>query len=80
MNFDQVLEAMNRIFVDVLGDPAIALTRATTARDIADWDSLTHMELVVAIEKRFGIKFSLPEVQHLANVGEMADLIVKKTA
>ena len=78
MTFDDVLAGMNATFVDVLGDPSIKLAPETTAKDIEDWDSLTHMELVVAIEKRFGVKFTLAEVQGLKNVGDMARRIVEK--
>ncbi len=80
MTIDEVLEAVNAVFIDVLGDPGIKLGPATTARDVEDWDSLTHIELVVAIEKRFGVKFTLGEVQALQNVGQMCERIVEKTA
>lgn len=76
--FDQVLATMTAIFRDVLDDDGITLKPETTAADVDDWDSLTHIELVVAIEKRFGIKFTLAEVQGFKNVGEMAEAIVKK--
>ena len=75
---DQVLATMTAIFRDVLDDDDVTLEAETTAADVDDWDSLTHIELVVAIEKKFGIKFTLAEVQGFKNVGEMADAIVKK--
>ena len=80
MTFDDVLKKVNEIFIDVLDDPSIVLARATTAKDVDDWDSLTHIELVVAIEKAFKTKFTLAEVQGFRNVGEMCDSLVAKLA
>lgn len=74
------LEMLEPVFREVFDDPGIALTRGTTADDIEDWDSLTHMNLVVAMELRFRIKFALGELQKLKNVGEMLDLINRKLA
>jgi acyl carrier protein len=80
MNFDQVLQTVNEIFIDVLEDKHIVLRPETTARDVDDWDSLTHIELVVAIEKKFGIRFTLAEVQGFKDVGAMCTSIVAKLA
>jgi acyl carrier protein len=80
MTFEMVIEDVQKIFIEVLGNPGIALERATTADDVEGWDSLTHMELIVAIEKQFNIKFKLSELQRFANVGEMCDNIVDKTS
>ena len=74
---DEVLAEMSRIFSDVLKD-AIQLNYATTANDVPDWDSLSHIELVIAIEKHFQIKFNFAELQKFKNVGEMCDNIVHK--
>ncbi len=66
------------IFHQVFEDDSIVLKRATTADDIDAWDSLSHINLVIAIEMAFGIRFALGELQALKNVGEMIDLIDKK--
>ena len=52
------------------------MDRSTTADDIEDWDSIEHINLVIAMEKKFDLKFNIREVGKLANVGEMVDLIV----
>lgn len=78
MTFDEVLSAVNQVFIDVLDHDDIVLAPTSTAADVEDWDSLTHIELVVAIEKRFGIKFTLAEIQGYHNVGEMCEGIVRK--
>ena len=72
------LEQLEPIFRQVFDDEAISLQRETTSDDIEEWDSLTHMNLVVALELRFKIKFALGELQKLKNVGEMLDLINRK--
>jgi acyl carrier protein len=74
------LEELNPIFRQVFDDDAIELARVTTADDIDAWDSLTHMNLVMALELQFRIKFALGELQSLKNVGDMLDLINRKLA
>lgn len=72
------LEELTPIFRQVFDDTGIELTRNLTADDIDDWDSLTHMNLVMAVELQFKVKFALGELQALKNVGDMLDLINKK--
>lgn len=74
------LEILEPIFREVFDDESVILRRETTADDIEEWDSLTHMNLVIALELRFKIKFALGELQKLKNVGEMLDLINRKMA
>ena len=72
------LEELTPVFRQVFDDNSIVITRNTTADDIDDWDSLTHMNLVIAMELRFKIQFALGELQSLKNVGDMLDLINRK--
>jgi len=74
----EVMSMVNEIFIDVLENDAIALTYNSTASDIPEWDSLNHIALVVAIEKKFNIRFTAKEIQEFKNVGEMCDGIVLK--
>ena len=74
----ETLEILNSIFRQVFDDDSLVVTRATSAKDIEEWDSLSHLNLVMAVEQRFGIKIALGELRSLKNVGEMADLIAKK--
>jgi len=71
-------EKLQEVFRDVFDDDEIELTDETTADDIDAWDSLTHVQLIVAVEKAFGLKFSTVEVMKLKNVGEFIALIDKK--
>lgn len=77
MNRKIIFERLNEIFRDVFDDESICVTDDTTADDIEDWDSLTHISLLATIEDEFGIRFDMKDVINLKNVGEMADLIEK---
>ena len=69
---------LNGIFCEVFNDDSIMITRETTADDIDGWDSLSHVNLIVAVEMRFNIRIAVGEVQGLKNVGDLIDLINKK--
>ena len=73
-----ILKELQPIFQDVFDDEDLVVTNESNAESIEDWDSLSHIRLVVAIEKQFGIKFAFGELQGLKNVGEMITLIEKK--
>lgn len=75
MTREEIFENLNEVFRDVFDDEDITVTDNTTANDIEDWDSLEHINLVVAVEKKFGMKFSMGEVTSMKNVGEMVDII-----
>lgn len=70
---------LNEIFQDVFDDDSINVQDDTTASDIEDWDSLEHINLVVAVERAFHIKFNMGEVNAMKNVGEMMDLILARS-
>ena len=73
-----ILAELTPIFREVFDDDSIMLTRQSTANDIDAWDSLTHMNMVMAVEIRFKIRFALGELPGLKNVGDLVDLIRKK--
>lgn len=77
MTREEIFAQLTEIFQDVFDDDEIVLTEETTADDIEDWDSLEQINLLVAIEKQFKIKFQLADVSNLENVGAMADLVAK---
>jgi len=78
MNSTEILRKVNEIFIDILDNENIVLTPETTANDVEDWDSLTHIQLVVAIEKHFKVRFSSSEIRNWKNVGEMCEVILKR--
>lgn len=80
MNRNEIFEKLTEIFRDVFDDESIELKETTTAADIEEWDSLTHIVLLSAVEDDFGIKFDMKAVQGLKDVGAMADLIQETIA
>ena len=75
---DNLLAELQDIFRDVFDQPDLVITRESSAATVEDWDSLAHVNLVTAIEKRYKIKFALGELQELKNVGDMIDLMKAK--
>lgn len=78
MDNNTILEEVQEIFRDVLDNEEIELSFETTADDIDEWDSLSHIQLIVAIEKHFKIKFTSKEILSWNNVGEMIVCIIAK--
>lgn len=78
MEPNKILEQLNEIFKDVLDNEDIKLSNDTEADDVEGWDSLTHIQLVVTIEKKFKIRFTSKEIQSWKNVGELIDCITIK--
>jgi len=78
MNKEEILQIVNEIFIDVLDNPSIVINLNTTADDVEDWDSLNHIQLVVAIEKRFNVRFKSSEIRNWENVNEMIESILAK--
>jgi acyl carrier protein len=78
MNREQITQTLTDVFRDVFDNPGLTVADTTTARDVEGWDSLHHIDLIVAAEKRFKVKFTTREVNGLANVGDFVSLIQKK--
>jgi len=73
------LKELNKIFVTYFNDKKILINEKTTAKDIKNWDSLAQVALIISIERKFKLKFSVKEVDNLKNIGDMVKLIqVKK--
>lgn len=78
MSREEVFEQLHEIFHDVFDDDSIKLTEKTTADDVEDWDSLEHINLIVAVEEKFSIKFNMGEVTTMKDVGAMVDIILER--
>lgn len=76
MTRQEIYSKLNEVFSDVF-DEDIVVTDETTAADIEDWDSLTHITLISEVEDAFGIHFSMNAVLSMKNVGEMVGAIEK---
>jgi len=75
MSREEIYEQLNEVFRDVFDDGTIEVNDQTTSKDIEDWDSLEHINLIAAIETQFGMKFTMGQVVTMKNVGEMVDII-----
>ena len=78
MDRDDVFNRLEEVFRDVFDDEDIILYEDTTADDIDDWDSIEHITLIAAVEKEFGMRFSMGEVSGMKNVGEMVTIIQQR--
>ncbi len=73
-----IKEKLNLIFREVFDDDEIAVSRETTADDVEGWDSLSHVNLILAVEEGFNIHFDDEELMNFENVGDMIDAIGAK--
>lgn len=78
MDKNEILAQLTEIFREIFDDETIILTPETTADDIEQWDSFNHVNLIVATEQRFGIRFQTAEIEVLKNVGELVAAIAAK--
>lgn len=77
---DVIYQRLAPVFQDVFDDESLVPTAELTAEDVAEWDSISHIRLVVAIEEEFDIRLTTAELSGLQNVGQMVDLIRSKAA
>lgn len=78
MEKSEVLSKINRIVIDVLELDDLLLTEETTASEVEDWDSIMHVEIIVAIEDEFKVKFTTSEIESFVNVGDITALTQEK--
>jgi acyl carrier protein len=78
MTNEEILTTVGNIIREVLEVPGLNVTSETSAADVDEWDSMTHIQLITAIEAQYKLRFALGELQALKNVGDMVALIQKK--
>ena len=78
MNREEVYEQLTQVFRDVFDNKDITINDNTTADDIDEWDSMEYINLIIAVEEEFSIKFTMGQVNGMKNVGEMVGLIIEK--
>jgi len=78
MNLDGIRDKLTPVFRDVMDRDDIVLSDTLTADDVEEWDSLSHIRLMVTIEKQFSVRFTNAEIEGLKDVGELVRLIAKK--
>ena len=75
MNEAEIYLRLTSVFHDVFDDDTIEVTPDLTAKDVDDWDSLTHIRLMLTVERAFQIRLSTPEISGMKNVGDLVALI-----
>lgn len=78
MTRDEVIERLVPIMEDVFDEDGIEYSDSLTADDVQEWDSLSHIRFMVAVEKEFGVRFSTAEIEGLTNLGELVDALVAR--
>ncbi len=78
MERKDILLKLQDVYRDILDDDSIVLTEETTADDIEDWDSLTHVQIVAEIQKVFGVKFTAKEMLLWECVGDIVAALEEK--
>lgn len=76
----EILSKLADVYRTIFHDPAIVLTPETVAKDIAGYDSVVHVTLIIEVENVFGVKFRMREIDKLKNVGDLAQLVGSKLA
>ena len=80
MSHDSVYATLTQILRDVLDNEAVLATPELSAKDVPEWDSFSHINIVAAAEMKFGVKFRTSEIETLRNVADFVNLIERKLA
>lgn len=80
MQKQQIYAELTTLFHDVFDDDTLVLTPELTAASVPEWDSFNHINLIVAVESHFGIKFQTAELESMNTVGHLAGQIERKLA
>mgnify|MGYP001265451813 CR=1 FL=1 len=78
MNRSQILKEINDIFIEIIEDKDVVLSESTTAEDIDEWDSLTHIQIIVSLEKHFKLRFESQEIQEWKNIADIINSVIEK--
>lgn len=79
MEDPQIYALLAKVFQNVFDQESITVTSDLSAKEVDGWDSITHIRLMITVEKAFNIKFSAPEIGKLQNVGDLVKLIKLRT-
>jgi acyl carrier protein len=74
----EILATIRDVLADVVDNPSLQISEQTTAEDVADWDSINHVKLLIGLESEMGFRFNTDEVSGLKNVGALIDIVQTK--
>ena len=78
MDKNEIYAKITSVLRDVLENDTVEAKPEMTANDVEDWDSFSHIRIVLGVEQAFGVKFSTPEIAQFENIGQLADLVAEK--
>ena len=78
MNVGETYAQVREIITEILDQPDLDIVAETSAVSVDGWDSFNQINIIVALEARFGIKFNTAEIEELHDVGELVDLVDRK--
>ena len=78
MDIEEIKSRLTPIFRDVFSDDGLVVSESLTANDVKKWDSLSHINMIYAVEKAFGVKFSIKDARSMKDVGALMNLIKTK--
>ncbi len=78
MTHAEIHQQLTQVFRDIFDDPTLEISDATTANDVPDWDSITHIDLITAVERSFKVTFNTKDVKALRDVGDFIRLIATR--
>ena len=78
METEEIKSKLTPIFRDVFSEPSLVVSETMTADEVKKWDSLSHINMIYAVEKAFGVRFSIKDARSMKDVGELIQLIKKK--
>jgi acyl carrier protein len=78
MPIEDIHQQLTAVFRDIFDNSTLEISDTMTADDIDDWDSITHINLIAAVEKAFNVSFNTKDVKALSNVGDFINLIASR--
>ncbi|MEE2997911.1 MAG: acyl carrier protein [Pseudomonadota bacterium] len=78
MQKSEIYEKITSVLHEVLENERIEVTPQLTAKDVDEWDSFSHIRIVLGVEQAFDVKFATPEIAQFENLGQLVDLIAEK--
>jgi len=78
IQMNAIFDSLKTIFHDTFENDGIEISPTLTANDVDEWDSLSHIRLMVAIEEKFKFRFTAAEIASFKNVGDLANCIERK--
>jgi acyl carrier protein len=74
----KIYDTLRDIFAEVFMRDDISLSASLTAKDVAGWDSIKQVEIIMETEQRFGLRFSSSEVDSFRNVGDIVSAVMRR--